>query len=141
MKTKDGKLKLGKNDTQVGNFVVSKEKMHYKMQDINGYWSMRVGFLHPMYMLIEECAKAKNMEYMEAITKIMYAIGTTPPDVQMLEDMYKAYNGLVERMKTRMEPTDDHTELQRVKDFEQAKEDLNKIMNDTTEGNTTGEPL
>ena len=138
MKVKDGKLSLGKNDTQVGNFVISKEKMHYKMQDINGYWSTRVGFMHPMYTLIEECLKVKNMEYLETIAKILYAISVTPPDVAMLEDLYKAYSALMERMKAKLEPMDDDNELQRVKDFEEAKEELKKVMDDTAEGNTIG---
>lgn len=141
MKVKDGKLSLGKNDTQVGNFVVSKEKMHFKMQDINGYWSTRVAFMHPMYMLIEECLKVKNKEYLEAIAKILYAISTTPPDKLMLETLYEAYNSLCERMKAHLEPTDDDKELQRVKDMEEAKEELKKIMDDTEQGDTAGQPL
>lgn len=141
MKVKDGKLSLGKHDTQMGNFVISKEKMHYKMQDINGYWSTRVGFMHPMYMLIEECLKVKNMDYLEIVAKILYAISTTPPDGKMIEELYHSYTALTERMKARMEPTDDDKELQRAKDFEEAKEELNKIVNDTAEGNKTGESL
>ena len=138
MKVKDGKLSLGKNDTQIGNFVISKEKMHYKMQDINGYWSTRVGFMHPMYTLIEECLKVKNMEYLEAIAKILYAISVTPPDVTMLKDLYKAYGSQIGRMKAKLEPVDDDKELQRVKDMEEAKEELKKVMDDTAEGNTIG---
>lgn len=141
MKVKDGKLSLGKNDVQVGNFVVSKEKMHFKMQDINGYWSTRVAFMHPMYMLIEECLKVKNKEYLEAIAKILYAISTTPPDKTMLEALYEAYNSLCERMKAHLEPADDEKELQRVKDMEEAKEELKKIMDDTKQGDTAGQPL
>lgn len=141
MKTKDGKLVLGKNDIQTGNFVLSKEKMHYKMQDINGYWSTRVSFMHPMYTLLEECVKGKNNDYIEAIAKILYAISTTPPDATMLEDLYRAYTALIDRMKATLEPADDEKELQRVKDYTEAKDELTRVLNDTEQGDKDRQPL
>ena len=142
MKTKDGKLKLTKNDIQVGNFVITAEKMHYKMQDINGYWSMRVNFFYPMYTLIEECIKAKNNDYLEAIAKIMYAIGTTPPDTAMLEDLYKAYNGLIGRMKDKgmFKDNTDEENLQQTQQALEAKEQLKKVMEDEPIADTPGQP-
>ena len=141
MKVKDGKLSLGKNDTQVGNFVISKEKMHFKMQDINGYWSTRVAFMHPMYMLIDECLKVRNKEYLEALVKILYAISTTPPDVPMIQALYDAYTALCERMKAKMEPADDEKELQRVEEMLKTREEIKKIQDDTAQGDTTGESV
>ena len=141
MKVKDGKLSLGKNDTQVGNFVISKEKMHFKMQDINGYWSTRVAFMHPMYMLIDECLKVRNKEYLEAVVKILYAISTTPPDVQMIQALYDAYTALCERMKAKMEPADDEKELQRAEEMLKTREEIKKIQDDTAQGDTTGESV
>lgn len=140
MKVKDGKLSLGKSDLRVGNFVLSKEKMHYKMQDINGYWSTRVAFMHPMYMLLEECVKAANKEYIEMVAKILYAISITPPDVKMLEDMYNAYNTLVERMKEKglVSEQQDAENLEVAKRSMEAKEQLKKIIDDQPEPNTQG---
>ena len=138
MKVKDGKLSLGKNDTRVGNFVISKEKQHYKMQDINGYWTTRVGFMHPMYMLIEECLKAKNVDYLEVIAKILYGICTTPPDKEMLGDLYNAYSRLVERMKALLESRDDKQELEAAKGSYEAKEELKKLIDDTPKTDTIG---
>lgn len=136
MKVKDGKLSLGKNDIRVGNFVISKEKMHYKMQDINGYWSTRVSYNFAMYMLIEECIKAKNMDYLETITKMLYALSVTPPDVQMITDMYNAYNALMDRMKPHTTPQEDDKALEDTKKACEAKEELKKILDDKPEGNT-----
>lgn len=140
MKVKDGKLSLGKSDLRVGNFVLSKEKMHYKMQDINGYWSTRVAFMHPMYMLLEECVKAGNKGYIEMVAKILYAISTTPPDVKMLEDMYNAYSALVERMKEKglVSEQQDAENLEAAKRSMEAKEQLKKIIDDQPEPNTQG---
>lgn len=143
MKIKEGKLSLGKNDLRVGNFVLSKEKMHYKMQDINGYWSNRVAFMHPMYMLLEECVKADNKEYIEMVVKILYAISTTPPDVKMLGDMYNAYNALIERMKEKglVSEQQDAENIEAVKRSIEAKEQLTQILNDQPDTDTQGQPL
>lgn len=137
MKVKDGKLSLSKNDVRVGNFVVSKEKQHYKMQDINGYWSTRVSYHYAMYLLIEECIKAKNMEYLETIVKMLYALSVTPPDGQMFNDMYTAYNALVARMKDNS-PRDDDKALEDTKVAHEAKEELKKMLDAQSEGNTQG---
>lgn len=134
MKVKDGKLSLGKNDIRVGNFVISKEKQHYKMQDINGYWSMRVSYNYAMYILIEECINARNHAYLETITKMLYALGVTPPDKQMLEDMYNAYGALMERMKQYVTPREDDKALKQTQEAYEAKEELKRIMDDKPEG-------
>ena len=110
------------------------------MQDINGYWTMRVAFMHPMHTLIDECIKAGNKDYLEAITKIMYAIGTTPPDKDMLEDLYNAYNRLIGRMKEKglISEQDDSQALKQTEDAYNAKEELKKLMNDKPDTNTQG---
>lgn len=144
MKVKDGKLSLGKNDFRVGNFVLSKEKMHFKLQDINGYWSTRIAFMHPMYMLLEECVKAKNEGYIEAIAKILYAISTTPPDKDMLKDLYTAYNAQIERMKEKglVTEKEDEENLERTKKTLEATEHLKEVMsNDKPESDTQGQPV
>lgn len=140
MKVKDGKLSLGKSDLRVGNFVLSKEKMHYKMQDINGYWSTRVAFMHPMYMLLEECVKAKNHDYIEVIAKILYAISTISPDRTMLKNLYTAYNAQIKRMKEKglVSEQQDAENLEAAKRSMEAKEQLKKIIDDQPEPNTQG---
>lgn len=136
MKVKNGKLSLGKDDVRVGNFVISKEKQHYKMQDINGYWTTRVSYQFAMYMLIEECIKAKNMDYLETIAKMLYALSVTPPDAQMIKDMYDAYNALMGRMRNNGITTEaeDAKALEDVKNAYEAKEEMKKILDGKPEG-------
>ena len=143
MKVKDGKIKLGKNDTQAGNFIISREKTHFKMQDVYGHWTMRVSLMHPMYTMIEECIKANNSDYLEAITKILYAIGTTPADLQMMEDLYNAYNALIGRMKERgvFPSADDESELKRAEQSYQTKEEIKKVLENGSITDTQGESI
>lgn len=141
MKIKDGKLSLGKRDIQVGNFVLSKEKMHFKMQDINGYWSTRVAFMHPMYMLLEECVKAGNKDYIEAIAKILYAVSTISPDGKMLQGLYDTYSQQVERMKEKgmITEKEDNENLEMTKKALEAKEHLKEVIDGKPESDTQGE--
>lgn len=137
MKVKDGKIKLGKNDIQLGNFILSKESQHYKMQDINGYWSVRVSFQYPMYSLIEECVKAKNYGYLETISLMLYMLSTTIPDAKMFEDIHEAYKGLIDRMKAEQDKNrDDAQALKDVQTAYEAKEELKKVTDGEPEGNT-----
>lgn len=133
MKKKDGKVVLGKNDTRIGNFVITKEDHHYKMQDVAGFWSLRIGRFLSGFMLIEECLKSKNLEYLESICKMFYAMTTTPPDAQMLMDMYNSYNALMDRMRAAMPQVSEEEQQEILKQEEilyNSKQTLQKVIED-----------
>lgn len=136
MKVQNGKLKLGKNDIQLGNFILSKEKEHYKMQDINGYWSTRISHNYSMYTLIEECVKAKNMDYLQTIIMMLYCLSCSALDPKMLADVNVAFRALMDRMAAQQEADrDDEKALQDVKNAHEAKEELKKVLDAQPEGN------
>ena len=139
MKKKDGKVVLGKNDTRIGNFVITKEEHHYKMQDVAGFWSFRVGRFLGTFTLIDECVKNRNIAYLEAMCKMFYAITTTPPDTDMFADMLNAYNNLLDRMRQAM-PTpseeEDAKALKEVEELYNSKEAIKKVIEDGDAANT-----
>lgn len=141
MKVKDGKAVLSKHDIRIGNFVITKEPNHYKLQDIGGFWSVRISRFLMGYTLIEECLKSDNKEYLEAMIKMYYAITTTPPDQTMLNDMYTAYSALIDRMKKHMpEVTEQEQEeiLEEVERNVKNKEILLKEIEDGTPADKKG---
>ena len=136
MKVKVGKVVLGKNDIRLGNFIIHKEKAHYKICDVAGMWSFRVNMFSGMYMLIEECIKRDSIPYLESIVKIYYAVTTVPPDAKMMEDLYNAYMGILERMKEAMPQTTDQDEEAVIEDMKkslEASETLQKVIEDGAE--------
>lgn len=138
MKVKENKVVLGKNDTRIGNFVLSKEKHHFKLQDVGGFWSVRISRFLACYSLIEECMKNGNTEYLEAMTKLFYAVTTTPPDPKMMEDMFNAYSALMERMKEAMPVYDDEQVLEEMQRDIAARETIIKTIEDGAPTNQEG---
>lgn len=138
MKAKDNKVVLGKNDTRIGNFVITKEKNHYKLQDVGGFWSLRISRFLACYTLIEECLKSGNKDYLEALTKLFYAVTVTPPDTKMMEDMFNAYSSYMERLKAVMPIEDDQKALDELQCSLDAKERLIKAIEDGAPANQKG---
>lgn len=139
MKVKDGKVVLGKNDVRLGNFILHKEKEYYKACDVAGMWSYRVNMFSGMYSLIDECLKNKNTAYLETLIKMYYAISTVPADMQMLEDMYNAYTGLIERIRTangNATEKEDKGALEDLKKTVEATETLQKVIDDGAQPDT-----
>lgn len=134
--------KKGKNVTQVGNFFVKKENDYFKFYDVNGIWSMRVHQMNMMYTFIEICLEQKNMDLLETIVKMNYLIGTTPPDVELIGDVYKAYVTMMERFRKVSTPEEDEQNLQTAKQMYEGQQTLKKMMeNDRSEHDTPGQPL
>lgn len=99
MKIKDGIVKLEKRDTRLGNFVITKEVDHYKLQDIGRFWTMRVARGTMMHQLLGLLLADRDLEHLEGIVKLYYAICTTAPDKTMLAQLTTIYNLQMDRIK------------------------------------------
>lgn len=131
MQGKKADVKLGKNDIRLGNFILTKEEHHYKMRDVAGMWSLRVGRFMAAFIVIEECLKMKNMKYIESLCVLLYAITTSAPDVEMVQDLHKAYMSFIDRMKSAPASAEEDQEaLKDVERMHSAKESIKKIIQD-----------
>lgn len=99
--TKDNKVKLAKNEKRLGNFVIKNEEEHVKITDINGIFSHRfrksvpVGaFLEMTYKGVKDEETSKGLRNYIAV---LYAVSSTVPDKQWLEDVYNASVECMER--------------------------------------------
>ena len=80
---KDGKVKLGANDTQIGNFVITKEAEHIKIQPVTQMISVRLSKETNMGQLLLEALKTDDS--INTIIHYLYAINTIVPDVLYLD--------------------------------------------------------
>jgi hypothetical protein len=146
MKKQNGKIVLGKEDIRLGNFIVTKEKEYYKFLDVAGLWSVRIHHLTGMYPLVESCVESKNMNYLESVAKMLYALSVTPPDLPMLQAMHESYLSLTERMAKVMGEKTDKEQEEILEQEKQKYEDMQLIKKELEEDggpetNTQGESL
>jgi len=103
--TKKGRVKLERGDIQVGNFIIHTEKNHFKVQDINEVFSLRVAGMIPVGQMIKACVANieggdNNCEkFIHDYASVMYNVLCAAPDVDFLKDVNEAAVGCVNRHK------------------------------------------
>lgn len=115
MKVKKGKVKLQRGDVQVGNFVFHAEKEHYKVQDINGVFSLRLygGMPAAMMMRTGLSDPQGNESFLHGYAAVMYNVLSCVPDEEYLRAVNEAAIACVNR----------HKEFYGIKDDVTAEED------------------
>lgn len=97
---KNGTLKLSKCDKRVGNFVLSVENGHYKLQDIGGLFSVRVSTALIAGRMIQECmGDAESSNFLHNYAAVMYNVACCVPDIEFLGELQKAVTECVNRHK------------------------------------------
>lgn len=93
-----------KSDRQIGNFIVSRygnELEYIKISTSAGHWSETFRSDNEFYRLLDDLLKAtdqKSEQYLHSLF-ISHMIGCNGvKDWQFIEDVYKAYNSMTERL-------------------------------------------
>lgn len=94
---KDGKLKLSKDERQVGNFIVKNEKEHFKISDINSLMTHRVSKALPLGRFLEEAWKRKENTFLEHYSALVWNFSNTVADEQFFLDISKSCNDCIMR--------------------------------------------
>lgn len=107
MKVKNGKVKLGRSDVRVGNFVLREEVGHMKIYDISETYTHRASKRTGMgiYLLAAFRAlrsgtdeeKERVMKAMQNYFAVAFTFFSTVPDIDFLETVYEASKGCIER--------------------------------------------
>lgn len=124
--TKQGTIKLNKNDLRTGNFVWSKEKSHIVVQDINTLFKLRISKNIAVGQLMEIAIDDKKTEWLHIYASIMFGVCCTVPDNEYLEELISLAEKCTERNKSiyyKEEETDEEA-LQRVKEVQEAVETI-----------------
>ena len=87
MKIKDGKYKLEKNDIRVGNFVLSIEKQHIKVQDLNQCFVLRVHRSMPVGIWLDSLIKRGDdgKDSLRTYIAVMWSAFSVVPDNEYLQ--------------------------------------------------------
>lgn len=97
--TKDGKLKLSKDERQIGNFVFKKESEHIKITDINSNLSHRVAKALNIGRMLEMALKDKQNTWLHNYASMVWNFSNIVTDEQFFLDIDKACVDCVNRHK------------------------------------------
>ena len=130
--TKDGKLKLSKDERQIGNFVYKNEPEYIKICDINSQMTHRVAKHLNIGRMLEMALKEKKDQYLANYAAMTWLYSNIVTDEQFFLDIDKACVACVNRhkefygIKEDITPEQDKEMLQEAKDAYEAIEELKK---------------
>lgn len=137
----DNTLKLSKNERRLGNFVIKNEENHVKIFDINEIFTYRarkntaIGkFLEMFYEGINDDSMSKGLKN---YISVMFAVFSAVPDMEFLDDVYKASVSCMERHPDaygypKEKPTEkqDDAALEEVKGMTEFEEEVRKLSDE-----------
>ena len=133
MKTgKDGKLKLSKDERQIGNFVWKNEENHIKICDINSQMTHRVAKHLNIGRMLEMALKDKQDNWLANYAAMTWMFSNIVTDEQFFLDIDKACVDCVNRHKEfygieeNITPERDKEIIQEAKETIEAIEELKK---------------
>lgn len=130
--TKDGKLKLDKNERQIRNFVFKNEDEHIKICDINSQITHRVGKHLNIGRMLEMALKDKQDNWLGNYAAMLWLFSNIVTDEQFFHDIDKACVDCVNRhkefygIKEDITPEQDKEIIDEVKATTEAIEELKK---------------
>lgn len=130
--TKDGKLKLSKDERQVGNFVYKNEPEYIKICDINSQMTHRVAKHLNIGRMLEMALKEKQDNYLANYAAMTWLYSNIVTDEQFFLDIDKACVACVNRhkefygIKEDITPEQDEEILEESKEVYEAIEELKK---------------
>ena len=125
--TKDGKLKLAKNEKQIGSFVFKSEEQHVKITDINSNLSHRVSTALNIGRMIEAALKDKMENWLHNYASMVWNFSNIVTDEQFFLDIDKACVDCVNRHKEFYGIDEDITIERDQEILEESKEVYNAI--------------
>lgn len=128
MKTsKDGKLKLSKDERQIGNFVWKNEENHIKICDINSQMTHRVAKHLNIGRMLEMALKEKKDQYLANYAAMTWLYSNIVTDEQFFLDIDKACVDCVNRHKEFYGIKEDITKENDDEILQEAKETIEAI--------------
>ena len=124
---KDGKLKLSKDERQIGNFIYKNEPEHIKICDINSQVTHRVSKSLNIGRMLEMALKEKKEQYLANYAAMTWLFSNIVTDEQFFLDIDKACVDCVNRHKDFYGIKDDITTEQDAEILQEAKETYEAI--------------
>ena len=118
---KDGKLKLSRDERQIGSFVFKNEETHIKICDINSALTHRVSKHLNIGRMLEVALKDRQDKWLEGYATMTWLYSNIVTDEQFFRDINRACEDCVNRHKDFYGIKDDITP-------EQDKEILDEVQ-------------
>lgn len=97
---RNGSIKLQPNETQVDNFIFTKNRDSVSVQDINGLVKLEIKNDLPLGIMVRKALEdGDKQKYLLSVAMVDFFFHSTIVDGKLLEDMLKALNKGVERHK------------------------------------------
>ena len=125
--SKDGKLKLSKDERQYGNFVFKNEEEHVKICDINSNLTHRVSKSLNIGQMLSIALKEKQTKYLENYASLVWMFSNIVTDEQFFLDIDKACVDCVNRHKEFYGIKEDITKEKDDEILQEAKETIEAI--------------
>lgn len=97
--SKDGTIKLAKNERQFGNFILKNEEFYMKVTDIQSQMSHRVSKLLNIGRFLEMGHKEKSNENIHVYMALLWMFSNVIPDVEFAKDINNACIACINRHK------------------------------------------
>ena len=130
--SKDGKLKLSKDERQYGNFVYKNEEEYVKICDINSNLTHRVSKSLNIGQMLSIALKEKRTNWLENYATMVWMFSNIVTDEQFFLDIDKACGDCINRhpelygIKKDISDKEDAEILQEAKEVYEAIEELKK---------------
>jgi hypothetical protein len=130
--SKDGKLKLSKDERQYGNFVFKNEEEHVKICDINSNLTHRVSKSLNIGQMLSIALKEKQTKYLENYASLVWMFSNIVTDEQFFLDIDRVCGECINRhpelygIKPNISTEEDAEILQESKEVYEAIEELKK---------------
>ncbi len=130
--TKEGRLKLSKDERQIGNFIYKNEPEYIKISDINSAMTHRVSKHLNIGRMLEWALKERSDNYLANYASMTWLFSNIVTDEQFFMDINKACVDCVERhkefygIKDDIAPETDKEILDEVQGAQEAIEELKK---------------
>ena len=124
---KDGKMKLSKDERQIGNFIYKNEADHIKICDINSQMTHRVAKHLNIGRMLEMALKERKDNWLENYASMLWLFSNIVTDEQFFLDIDKACVDCVNRHKDFYGIKDDITTEQDAEILQEAKETYEAI--------------
>ena len=125
--TKDGKLKLSKDERQIGNFIWKNEPEHIKICDINSQMTHRVAKHLNIGRMLEMALKERKDQYLANYAAMTWLFSNIVTDEQFFLDIDKACVDCVNRHKDFYGIKEDITTEEDAEILQEAKETYEAI--------------
>lgn len=129
---KDGKLKLSKDERQIGNFIYKNEPEYIKICDINSQMTHRIAKHLNIGRMLEMALKERKDQYLANYAAMTWLFSNIVTDEQFFLDIDKACVACVNRhkefygIKEDITPEQDKEILEESKEVYDAIEELKK---------------